>query len=204
MLRRWTLAVLTCAMLAAVVLLCAGIARESEADTPPVASGQSDALREDEAKSDGSQEKDSACKGEDSARLFSGVTEEAVTALHVHSEDREFEFLCGGGSVSVNGQMADYEVFSTLMEQILTLPVMACDPFFPEDDAVLTLILTANGADRTASFYPTESQEKARVISTAQQGTLYGEVKSWRIGTLLMACDGTRIQDESGNETPAQ
>ena len=37
MLRRWTLAVLTCATLAAVVLLCAGIARESEADALPAA-----------------------------------------------------------------------------------------------------------------------------------------------------------------------
>ena len=106
--------------------------------------------------------------------------------------------------MSVNGQMADDEVFSTLMEQILTLPVMACDPFSPEGDAVLTLILTANGADWTASFYQTESQEMARVISCVQEETLYGQVKSWRIGTLLMACDGTRIQDESGNETPAQ
>ena len=96
------------------------------------------------------------------------------------------------------------EIFSTLMEQILTLPVMACDPFSPEGDAVLTLILTANGADWTASFYQTESQEMARVISCVQEKTLYGQVKSWRIGTLLMACDGTRIQDESGNETPAQ
>lgn len=203
MVRRWTLAVLTCAMLAAVVLLCAGIARESEADAPPAAA-QNDAEPKGEAQNDDSPKKTSARKGEGSARLFAGVTGEAITALHVHSEDRCFEFLCSGGSVSVNGQMADYEVFSTLMEQILTLPVMACDPFSPEEDAVLTLILTANGADRTASFYPTDSQEMARVISCAQEETLYGQVKSWRIGTLLMACDGTRIQDESGNETPAQ
>ena len=72
------------------------------------------------------------------------------------------------------------------------------------DVYVLTLILTAGGHDRTASFYETESQEMARVISCAQEQTFYGQVKSWRIGTLLMACDGTRIQDESGNETPAQ
>ena len=203
MLRRWTLAVLTCATLAAVVLLCAGIARESEADALPAAA-QSDAQQKDETQSSNAQKKTPARKGEGSARLFSGVTGEHVTALIVHSEDRSFEFLCGEGSVSVNGQMADDEVFSTLMEQILTLPVMACDPFSPEGDAVLTLILTANGADWTASFYQTESQEMARVISRVQEETLYGQVKSWRIGTLLMACDGTRIQDESGNETPAQ
>ena len=203
MLRKWTLAVLTCAILAAVVLLCAGIARESEADAPPAAA-QSDAQPGNEAQDGDSQKKTSARKGEGSARLFPGVASENVTALHVHSEDRSFDFLCGEGSVSVNGQMADDEVFSTLMEQILTLPVMACEPFYPEGDAVLTLILTANGADRTASFYSTESQEMARVISCAQEETLYGQVKSWRIGTLLMACDGTRIQDESGNETPAQ
>ena len=203
MLRRWTLAVLTCAVLAAIVLLCAGITCDSEADALPSAA-QSDAEPKGETQDNSVQKKSSARKGEGSARLFSGVTGEHVTALIVHSEDRNFEFLCGEGSVSVNGQMADDEVFSTLMEQILTLPVMTCDPFSPEEDAVLTLILTANGADRTASFYPTESQEMARVISCAQEQTLYGQVKSWRIGTLLMACDGTRIQDESGNETPAQ
>ena len=47
MLRRWTLAVLTCATLAAAVLLCAGIARESEADALPAAA-QSDAQQKDE------------------------------------------------------------------------------------------------------------------------------------------------------------
>ena len=76
------------------------------------------------------------------------------------------------GQVLRNGQMADDEVFSTLMEQILTLPVMACDPFSPEEDALLTLILTVNGTDRTASFYPTESREMARVISCAHEETL--------------------------------
>ena len=203
MLRRWTLAVLTCAVLAAIVLLCAGITCDSEADALPSAA-QSDAEPKGETQDNSVQKKSSARKGEGSTSLFYGVLSEDVTALHVHSEDRSFAFLCGEGGVSVNGQMADDEGFSTLIEQILSLPVMACDPFSPEEDALLTLILTANGADRTASFYPTESREMARVISCAQEETLYGQVKSWRIGTLLMACDGTRIQDESGNETPAQ
>lgn len=200
--RRWTLAALTCMTLTAVVLLCAGITRESEADVP-VASAQEGVL-EQETTADEAQKKKPARTSEGSVRLFSGVTGDEVTALHVRSVDRSFDFLCGEGSVSVNGQMADDGIFSTLIEQILTLPVMACDSFSPEGDAILTLILTVDGCDRTASFYETDSREMARVISCAQEETLYGQVKSWRIGTLLMACDGTRIQDESGNETPAE
>lgn len=203
MVRGWTLAVLTCAMLAVFVLLGAGLAREGEADAPSAAV-QGDAQQEDAAQGDGSQKKTSGRRSEGTGRLFAGVTEESITALHVSSWDRSFDFLCGGGSVSVNGQMADDEAFSTLMEQILTLPVVACDPFTPKEDAVLTLVLTADGDDRTVSFYSTENQEMAQVISCAQEETLYGLVKSWRIGTLLMTCDGTRIQDESGNETPAE
>lgn len=84
MLRRWTLAVLTCATLAAVVLLRAGIARESEADALPAAA-QSDAQQKDETQSSDAQKKTPARKGEGSARLFSGVTGEHVTALIVHS-----------------------------------------------------------------------------------------------------------------------
>lgn len=193
MLRKWTLAALTCMTLAAVLLLCLGSGRSGEADTPPAA-----------AQEDAQTKKKAAARSEGNAQLFSGVSGEMVTALQVRSEDRHFGFLCGGGEVSVNGQMADAESFATLIEQILTLPVMPCEPFSPEGEAVLTLILTAGGHDRTACFYETESQEMARVISCAQEQTFYGQVKSWRIGTLLMACDGTRIQDESGNETPAQ
>lgn len=201
--RRWTLVAMMCAVLTAGVLLCAGIMRESEADVP-VASAQGGGLQQEMTTADESQKKKPARNSEGSVRLFSGVTDEDVTALYVRSADRSFNFLCGDGSVSVNGQMADDEIFSTLIEQILTLPVMACDSFSPEGDAILTLILTVGGHDRTASFYETDSREMARVISCAQEETLYGQVKSWRIGTLLMACDGTRIQDESGNETPAE
>ena len=201
MLRRWTLAALACVMLAAVVLLCAGIAHESEADVPP-ASPKGDEQQQEQ--SGQTYRKNPTGKSEGGIRLFSGVTGDEVTALHVRSADRSFDFLCGESSVSVNGQMADDEIFSTLMEQILTLPIMACEPFSPEGDAILTLILTVGGHDRTACFYETDSRDMARVISCTQGETLYGKVKSWRIGTLLMACDGTRIQDESGNETPAE
>ena len=79
MLRKWTLAVLTCAMLAAVVLLCAGIARESEADAPPAAA-QSDAQPGNEAQDGDSQKKTSARKGEGSARLFPGVATGVLTS----------------------------------------------------------------------------------------------------------------------------
>lgn len=189
MLRRVTFAVLLCAVAAAIALLCLG---GGAADMRPAADQTMSAPLNEES------------RGERGARLFAAVAQEEISALSVRSEDRRFDFLCGDGGVSVNGQRADGESFFTLLEQILSLPVAPCEPFSPEGEAVLTLTLTADGLDHTACFYGTGSRELARVISDAPDEPLYGQVKSWRIGTLLMACDGTRIQDESGNETPVR
>ena len=68
---------------------------------------------------------------------------------------------------------------------------------------MLTLVLTAADHDNTVRFYEGSSQETARVLAGTPEEPVYGVTKSWRIGTLLLVCDGTRIQDESGNETPA-
>lgn len=189
MLRKATFAVLLCAVAAIIALLCLG---GSAADARPAADNHASAPMSEEN------------RGERSVRLFAVAAREEISALSVRSEDRRFDFLCGDGGVSVNGQQADDESFFTLLEQILSLPVIPCEPFSPEGEAVLTLTLTADGLNHTACFYGTGDRELARVISDAPDEPLYGQVKSWRIGTLLMACDGTRIQDESGNETPAR
>ena len=188
-LRKVTYAVLLCAAAAGVALLCldAGAPNAQpavgESVPPPVGS---------------------APAAEGGVHLFASVEQADVSALLVRSEDRSFDFLCGDGGVSVNGQRADTEGFFTLLDQILSLPVVPCEPFAPEGEALLTLLLTADGCEQAARFYRTESRGIARVVSDAPGESLYGQVKSWRIGTLLMACDGTRIQDESGNETPVR
>ena len=44
--------------------------------------------------------------------------------------------------------------------------------------------------------------EFARVIAGTEGEPEYGQTCGWRVGTLMMTCEGTRIQDERGNEQP--
>ena len=143
-------------------------------------------------------------RSEGSARLFAGVTEESITALHVRSEDRSFDFLCGGGSVSVNGQQADAEIYLTLVDQISELPIDQTDAFIPDGvQWLLTLTVCADGEQHTARFYEGEGTgEVARIVAGSEDAPEYGQTGGWRVGTLMMTCEGTRIQDERGNEQP--
>ena len=183
------------AMLAAVFLLFPGSQPELRIAQSPDAGVSVSAAQTAKASSD---------EPAHTTPLFPSLSPASVTALSVTADDRRFEFLCDGEAVSVNGQMADGEVFLTLLDQILTLPVAACAAFSPEEgSAMLTLVLTAAGHDNTVRFYEGSSQETARVLAGTPEEPVYGVTKAWRIGTLLLVCDGTRIQDESGNETPA-
>lgn len=190
-------ALCACAVLAAALLLLLGAQGKvrTAAQTAGGAAGQAQTGDASDRERDGAH----------TEPLFSSLSPGAVTALSVTSGDRHFEFLCDGDAVSVNGQMADGEIFLTLLDQILTLPVTACAAFSPEEgSAMLTLVVTAAGHDYTVRFYEGSSQETARVLAGTPEEPVYGATRAWRIGTLLLVCDGTRIQDESGNETPAQ
>lgn len=182
------------AVLAAALLLFLGAQPELRSAQAP--DGEAAAQTADAAQS--------AAQTPHTTPLFPAISPSSVTALSVTAGDRRFEFLCDGEEVSVNGQLADGEIFSTLLEQILTLPIASCAAFSPEEgSAMLTLVLTAAGHDNTVCFYEGSSKETARVLAGTPEEPVYGVTKSWRIGTLLLVCDGTRIQDESGNETPA-
>lgn len=182
------------AVLAAALLLFLGAQPELRSAQAP--DGETAAQTADAAQS--------AAQTPHTTPLFPAISPSSVTALSVTAGDRRFEFLCDGEEVSVNGQLADGEIFSTLLEQILTLPIASCAAFSPEEgSAMLTLVLTAADHDNTVCFYEGSSKETARVLAGTPEEPVYGVTKSWRIGTLLLVCDGTRIQDESGNETPA-
>ena len=185
------------AVLAAALLLFLGAQPElRSAQTPDGGASASAAQTADAAAASG--------ESPHTTPLFPALSPASVTALSVTAGDRRFEFLCDGDEVSVNGQLADGEIFLTLLDQILTLPVAACAAFSPEESsAMLTLVLTAADHDNTVRFYEGSSQETARVLAGTPEEPVYGVTKAWRIGTLLLVCDGTRIQDESGNETPA-
>ena len=106
--------------------------------------------------------------------------------------------------VSVNGQKADRDVFLTLLDQILTMPVVTIAPFVPADEATVTLTLYVDDAQYTAAFYQEADEESPTmsIISGNADAPCYQRTDRWRLGTMLLACEGTRIQDEQGAETP--
>lgn len=138
--------------------------------------------------------------------LFPSLNPETITAISVHTPERSFQFYVDGcGAVSVNGQQADSEIYMTLVSQISELPVNASGAFNPDSaQLLLTLTVCAGGVQHTARFYEdSDACEIARIVVGPEGEPEYGQTNGWRVGTLMMTCEGTRIQDERGNERPA-
>ena len=58
-----------------------------------------------------------------------------------------------------------------------------------------------DGARHTAFFYAGSDAGRSTHISSSSQSTsAFHATDTWRIGTMLLACEGTRIQDEFGRE----
>ncbi len=137
--------------------------------------------------------------------LFPEVDESSVTHVTVSSQDASYEFLRDApDDVSVNGQKADSEAFDTLLCQIVTLPVSDTPSFPVSESPLLTVRVVSGETMHLASFYRGQSEDKALILCGTQEAPLYRQTSAWRVGTLLLTCEGTRIQDERGNETPAQ
>ena len=138
--------------------------------------------------------------------LFPDLDMNAITAISVFSPERSFQFYAdGSGKVSVNGQQADAEIYLTLVSQISELPVHQTDAFIPDSvQWLLTLTVCTGGKQHIARFYEDDSAGKvARIVTGSEDAPEYGQTGGWRVGTLMMTCEGTRIQDERGNERPA-
>jgi len=137
--------------------------------------------------------------------LFPGLNADSVTAVSIQTPENSFEFQRGkGGNVSINGRRGDNEVFLTLLEQIEEFPVDEQTAFSDENTPLLTLSILCSDRQYTARFYSGEHEgAPAHIICDAQGGRQYRRADAWRMGTLLMTCEGIRIQDESGNEFPA-
>ena len=137
--------------------------------------------------------------------LFPALNASRITAITVSTPERSFRFDAEGGEVSVNGRQADAEIYETLVNQIAALPVDRIGAFTP-DSAQLLLVITvcADGAEQTARFYEDGGTgETAWIIAGTADAPAYAKTSGWRVGTLMMTCEGTRIQDERGNERPA-
>lgn len=134
--------------------------------------------------------------------LFPGLDVRAVTAVSVSAPGRRFEFLCDPAhEVSVNGRKADGEIFRTLVDQIAEIPVSPAEPFASAGEPTLHLTVVSGGTQYQASFYAGENSV-ALVRSGAHDAPGYHQTAGWRIGTLMLTCEGTRIQDELGMEIP--
>lgn len=123
-----------------------------------------------------------------------------ITALSVSTPERSFHFhLDHQGAVHVNGSRADHEIFSTLLDQIRELPVEQHTAFAPSaQDLLLTLVVSTDARQHTARFYSSSDGGKTRIVLDGGNTPEYRQTNIWRVGTLMMACEGTRILDDHG------
>lgn len=147
-----------------------------------------------------------AAPADSAPMLLPELSDMHITALHVSTPERSFQFhLDQHGSVSVNGQQADVEVFSTLLEQIEKLPAEQRSAFQPQaQNLILTLVISADHQEQTVRFYDDgHTGEKAHILLGSAETPEYRQTNAWHVGKLMMTCEGTRILDIHGNETPA-
>lgn len=147
---------------------------------------------------------EAAFSGENKETLMPDLDRKSIVNLSVTTTERQFYFHCTDqNTVSVNGQMADTEIFAKLIDQIVSLPVTSLNPFTPEEAPLLTLSISTQDGEITARFFSSgNANTQALIICAIADTSLYRMTDSWRVGTLLLTCDGTRIQDASGQETP--
>ena len=56
--------------------------------------------------------------------------------------------------------------------------------------------------DFSASFYQEQGDDKYAYVVAGADNERFLKTDAWRVGTLLLTCEGTRIFDASGQETP--
>ncbi len=132
--------------------------------------------------------------------LFPDLDVGAITAVSVNTPERSFEFRHDSAdTITVNGGAADHEIYRTLLSQIAELPVSSL-PALPADaDRLLTLVVTAGAERHFAQFYGSAGAN-AFILCGTQHAPQYRQTEAWRIGTLMMTCEGTRIEDVLDDE----
>ena len=138
----------------------------------------------------------------DGQPLFPELSDADITGIRIRAnDDCEFDFSVRG-ELSVNGQKADEEVFSTLVDQLTADSFTLCDDFEPQNDALLTVTVYTDTQDFSASFYQDQGDGKYAYVVAGADNERFLKTDAWRVGTLLLTCEGTRIFDASGQETP--
>lgn len=128
--------------------------------------------------------------------LFPGLDISTVTAVSISTPDRSFTYAGSSADhVTVNGQQADRDIYQTLLAQIAELPVSPLSALPPKPRWLLTITVTAGAQQRTAHFYDDGGAgTEAFILCGTQETPQYRQTDVWRIGTLMMACEGTRIE----------
>lgn len=168
----------------------------------PGAKKQADSVSQTVSPSD-SQQPDNA---QDAQALFPELSEDEITGIRIAApDDCEFTFsVSEKNGLSVNGQKADSAVFSTLVDQLLSPSFMPVDAFEPTDEPVVTMTVCTERRDFIARFYTDQNVGKYAYVITGAESSRCLKTDAWRVGTLLLTCEGTRIFDASGQETPAE
>ena len=104
--------------------------------------------------------------------------------------------------MSVNGQKADGEVFSTLLDQLTADCFIPCEEFEPRGEPLLTVTVSTDTQNFSARFYQDSEDGKYAYVVAGADNARCLKTDAWRVGTLLLTCEGTRIFDASGQETP--
>ena len=166
----------------------------------PGAKKQADSVSQTVSQSD-SQQPDNT---QDAQALFPELSEDEITGIRIAApDDCEFTFsVSEKNGLSVNGQKADGEVFSTLLDQLTADCFVPCEDFEPRGEPLLTVTVSTDTQDFSARFYQdSEDGKYAYVVAGADKARCL-KTDAWRVGTLLLTCEGTRIFDASGQETP--
>ncbi len=135
--------------------------------------------------------------------LFPGLHRSDIVSVSLSSSESQFTFNCKTSSaVSVNGQKADSGVFSTLLSQILGQFYTPAKFQIGDESPFLSLSMTTPTGTYSANFY-SDGGRTARIVTLTPSGGQNLSTDAWRIGTMLLTCEGTRILDQDGRETPA-
>ena len=120
-----------------------------------------------------------------------------VTELSVSAGARSFRYLRTASGLSVNGHDADQEVFDTLLRQIVSASM--CEPaaFTPEGDPLMTVSAQSPSGQRLMRFFADkQDQSRVYVLISGRGADEQGTTDAWRVGTILMACEGSQLTHE--------
>ena len=107
---------------------------------------------------------------------------------------RSFRYARSGAALTVNGAAADGEVVDTLLRHLSAALSGEEAAFTPEKEPIMTVTFEMGGDAGQIAFY-TDDDNRAQVyVISAGNGASVTE--AWRVGTILLACEGSRAAEE--------